>query len=278
MLATRVITAVVALVVLLAMLFLASRTVWALFALAIALVACWEWSRMCGLGPSGRNVFLALSAAIGAVPWLVYVAGAPSDFARLALAVLSLAALFWIAVAPLWIVRLLRPPPVVRALAGWVVFWPAWFAFVVLRESGPWLLLAAAALVWVADIAAYFVGRRFGRHKLAPTVSPGKTWEGFVGALAGVALYGIVLAAIARDLPQPFLEVFEPALGLPAIVAMVVLAMLSVVGDLFESWMKRGAGMKDSSALLPGHGGLVDRIDSLTSTLPIVALALLVWR
>lgn len=278
MLATRVITAVVALVVLLAMLFLASRAVWALFALAIALVACWEWSRMCGLGPSGRSAFLAISAAIGAALWLVYVAGAPSAFARLSLAVFSLAALFWIAVAPLWIVRLLRPPPVVRALAGWVVFWPAWFAFVVLRESGPWLLLAAAALVWVADIAAYFVGRRFGRHKLAPTVSPGKTWEGLVGALAGVALYGIVLAAIARGLPEPFLEVFEPAFGVPAIVAMVVLAMLSVVGDLFESWMKRGAGMKDSSALLPGHGGLVDRIDSLTSTLPIVALALLFWR
>jgi len=132
--------------------------------------------------------------------------------------------------------------------------------------------------VWVADIAAYFVGRRFGRHKLAPTVSPGKTWEGFGGALAGVALYGIALAAIAHTLPEPFMEVFQPAFGVPAIVAMVVLAMLSVVGDLFESWMKRGAGMKDSGALLPGHGGLVDRIDSLTSTLPIVALALLIWR
>jgi phosphatidate cytidylyltransferase len=94
------------------------------------------------------------------------------------------------------------------------------------------------------------------------------------GALAGVVAYGIVLGAFARSQAVPFTDVFGPGFGVPAVVAMVVLAMLSVVGDLFKSWMKRGAGMKDSSALLPGHGGVIDRIDSLTSTLPIVALAM----
>jgi len=274
MLATRVITAVVALVVLLAMVFLAPAWLWALFMLAVALVSCWEWSRMCGLGGGGRTAFLALSAATGAALWLFHASAASGAFLQLALVAFGLAAAFWILVAPAWIARRLRPAPAVAALAGWVVIWPTWMAFVVLRAAGPWVLLAAAALVWVADIAAYFAGRRFGRRKLAPAVSPGKTWEGVFGALAGVALYGIVLASIARSQAAPFTDVFAPGNGVPAVAAMLGLALLSVVGDLFESWMKRGAGLKDSSALLPGHGGMLDRIDALTSTLPVAALVL----
>jgi len=278
MLATRVITAVVALAVLLAMVFLASPAVWSLFILAVALVSCWEWSRLCAQGSAGRGAYLVLSAAAAAALWLFYLAGSEAAFAELALTAFALATLFWIAVAPFWIVRHLRPAPAAAAVAGWIVIWPTWIAFVVLREAGPWILLAAAALVWVADIAAYFAGRRFGRRKLAPAVSPGKTWEGVGGALAGVIAYGIVLAAIARSQPAPFTDVFAAAAGVPAIAAMAGLALLSVVGDLFESWMKRGAGMKDSSALLPGHGGVLDRIDALTATLPVAALALMVMR
>jgi phosphatidate cytidylyltransferase len=278
MLATRVITAVVALAVLLAMVFLASRAVWSLFMLAVALVSCWEWSRLCALGSAGRIAYLALSAGAAAALWLFYLMGSEAAFAQVAVVAFALATLFWIAVAPFWIVRHLRPPPAVAAIAGWIVIWPTWIAFVVLREVGPWILLAAAALVWVADIAAYFAGRRFGRRKLAPAVSPGKTWEGVGGALAGVIAYGIVLAAIARSQLSPFTDVFAAASGVPAIAAMAGLALLSVVGDLFESWMKRGAGMKDSSALLPGHGGVLDRIDALTATLPVAALALMVLR
>ncbi|HSN19497.1 MAG TPA: phosphatidate cytidylyltransferase, partial [Usitatibacter sp.] len=130
----------------------------------------------------------------------------------------------------------------------------------------------------VADIAAYFIGRRFGRRKLAPAVSPGKTWEGLAGALLGVLAYAIVLAAIAHAASVPFADIFAPAAGIPAVLAMVVLALVSVVGDLFESWMKRGVGRKDSSALLPGHGGVLDRIDALTSTLPVAALAIMVMQ
>ncbi len=274
MLAARVMTAVVALVVVVAMVFLAPRTLWSLFMLAVALVCCWEWSRLCGLGEGARTAYLALSAAVGAALWLSGTLASPPAFTRLSIALFAIAALFWVGVAPIWIGGHWKPAPALRALAGWIVVWPTWAAAVVLREAGPWILLAVAALVWVADIAAYFSGRRFGRRKLAPAVSPGKTVEGLIGALVGVVLYGIVLAAIAHAQAMPFTDVFRMDAGVPAIVAMVALALLSVVGDLFESWMKRGAGRKDSSALLPGHGGMLDRIDALTPTLPVAALVL----
>jgi phosphatidate cytidylyltransferase len=122
-------------------------------------------------------------------------------------------------------------------------------------------------LVWAADIAAYFAGRRFGKNKLAPSISPGKTWEGVIGALLGVAVYVLLVWAIAGSPGK-----------LPLIVLLLVASWcwvgLAVIGDLFESAIKRQAGVKDSGALLPGHGGLLDRIDALTSTLPMAALVL----
>jgi phosphatidate cytidylyltransferase len=223
-------------------------------------------------------VFLALSAAIAAALQAFHQLAAPEAFARLAIALLAVATVFWIVVAPFWIARHLRPAAALAALAGWVVVWPTWAAAIVLREAGAWILLGAAALVWIADIAAYFSGKRFGRRKLAPAVSPGKTWEGLAGALAGVLAYAVILAVVARTREVPFKDVFAPGAGIPAVIAMVVLAAISVVGDLFESWMKRGVGRKDSSALLPGHGGVLDRIDALTSTLPVAALVLMAAR
>ncbi len=274
MLLTRVVTAVVAFVVLVGMVFLASSALWAAFMLVVALVCCWEWSRMCGLAPGARAAFLAASAFFGAALGLHYLTAGAQDFARLARAAFVIAAVFWIVVAPWWLRVHLRPPPPVAALAGWIVIWPTWMAFLELRTAGPWVLLAAAALVWVADICAYFAGKRFGRNKLAPAVSPGKTWEGVYGALAGVAVYAVVVALLARHEVLPVGPALRGAAGVPMVAAMLLLAGLSIVGDLFESWMKRGAGLKDSSRLLPGHGGVLDRIDALTSTLPIAALAL----
>jgi phosphatidate cytidylyltransferase len=271
---TRVLTAVALLPLVLGMLFLANDAVWALFALLIALLSCWEWSRMCGLTARGQGAYLLASGALGAFVLLLFMGLVPGSFARAAMTSFILAALFWIAVAPWWLSRKLRPSPSMCAVAGWLVVWPMWFALVVLREWSPWLLLAIAALVWAADIAAYFAGKRFGKHKLAPAVSPGKTWEGVAGGLAGVAVYGIVLCVVAYRWETPITRVFEPGGGVPAIVAMLLLTAVSVVGDLFESWMKRGAGLKDSSRLLPGHGGVLDRIDALTSTLPLAALAI----
>lgn len=274
MLRTRVITAVVILLVMLGMLFFAPALVWSLFVLAIALAACWEWSRMCGFGARGQSAFLLATGVAGGSLWLLYARSGDSAFVTAASAAFVLAAAFWIVAAPLWLARKARPAPLACALAGWLVVWPTWFAFVVLRDASPWLLLAIAALVWVADIAAYFAGRRFGRRKLAPAISPGKSWEGVYGGLAGVALYGLALSVIAHAWATPLSRLFEPAQGAPVIAAMLALAGLSVVGDLLESWMKRGAGLKDSSALLPGHGGILDRIDALTATLPVAAFAL----
>ena len=275
MLKTRVLTAVAILPVVLGMLFYAPAPWWSLFVLAIALAGAWEWSRLCGLTPTGQGAYLALSGALGAGLWLAYLRLPASEFVALAVGAFLVAAAFWFLVAPLWLARLARPGPLPCALAGLVVVWPTWFAFVLLRGVSPWVLLAVAALVWVADIAAYFAGRAFGKRKLAPAVSPGKTWAGVGGAVAGVLAYGLVLCWVATRGDTPITPYFAPAAGVAALAAMVVLVALSVIGDLFESWMKRGAGIKDSSNLLPGHGGILDRIDALTSTLPIAALAIL---
>lgn len=274
MLRTRVITAVMVLVVLLGMLFFAPAGGWSLFMLAVALLACWEWSRLSGLRPRGQSIYLFLSGALGAAFWVMYERDPGGVFAEAAGRAFLCSAVFWIAFVPLWLARLARPSPFACAIAGWLVMWPTWFAFVALRDAGPWLLLAVAALVWVADIAAYFTGRAFGRHKLAPAISPGKTWEGVYGALAGVAVYGALLAWLAHSRPLPISALFASGSQALIIGAMLALAAFSIIGDLFESWMKRGAGLKDSSGLLPGHGGILDRIDALTSTLPLAAFAL----
>jgi phosphatidate cytidylyltransferase len=178
------------------------------------------------------------------------------------------AAIFWLALAPLCLARGWRLDGAARFVSGWLVVVPAWAAMLALRDRGPWWLLAALALSWVADIAAYFAGRAFGRHKLAPTVSPGKTWEGVVGAVIGVLVYAEIAVKVTG--------IDRPAGS--AFIAVILLAVaLSIVGDLFESLAKRQAGVKDSGRLLPGHGGILDRIDSQTSALPLLALAAYWW-
>jgi phosphatidate cytidylyltransferase len=271
---TRVITALAMMPVVLGMLFLAPPALWGLFALAIVLLACWEWSRMCGFARGPQVAYLVASAAIGTYAWLLSLRLVPGNFVAAAMTAFIIAAIFWVFAAPSWLAVKLRPSASMCAVAGWIVLWPTWFALVVLRDSGPWLLLALAALVWVADISAYFTGKRFGRHKLAPAVSPGKTWEGVGGGLVGVAIYGALLCVAASRWDTPLTPLFAAGGGVPAIAAMLFLTAVSIVGDLFESWMKRGAGLKDSSNLLPGHGGILDRIDALTSSLPVAALAL----
>ena len=278
MLRTRVVTAVVILLVVVGLLFFAPAGPWAFFVLAIALAGCWEWSRLCGFAPGQQSIYLLLSGVMGGAFWMLHLRAPEDMFRNITLGALATATVFWVLVAPLWLRFRWRPAPWPAALAGWIVLWPTWFAIVALREVGPWVLLAVAAIVWIADIAAYFAGRRFGKRKLAPAVSPGKSWEGVYGALAGVALYGAILAIAAHSAAMPLASVFRPAFGLAAIVAMLLLTALSVVGDLLESWMKRGAGRKDSSRLLPGHGGVLDRIDALTSTLPVAALAISLTR
>jgi phosphatidate cytidylyltransferase len=272
MLKTRVLTAIALLPVVLGMLFAAGPATWACFALAIGLLSSWEWSRLCGFRPGAQRAFLLLSAAIAAALLLAYLRAPGPIFSNVAEASFVAAAYFWVFAVPLWLALRLRPEPWVVGLAGLLVVWPLWAALVVLREASPWILLAAVVLVWVADIAAYFAGRRYGRRKLAPAISPAKTWEGVIGALVGVLLYGLALDVSTHVWHGPVAPLFASAWGAVTVFAMLVLAALSVLGDLFESWMKRCAGRKDSGSLLPGHGGILDRIDALTPTLPVAAL------
>ncbi len=148
---------------------------------------------------------------------------------------------------------------------------PTGLAMMELRQHSPWLLLGIMALVWVADSAAYFVGRKFGRNKLAPSISPGKTWEGVIGALFAVSIYVVVIWSFSSY--QRYYAYIPNIL-----IASWCWVGLAVLGDLFESAVKRQAGVKDSGSLLPGHGGLLDRIDALTSTLPIAAMAMLIQK
>jgi phosphatidate cytidylyltransferase len=162
---------------------------------------------------------------------------------------------------------------------GIVVLWVAWLAAAQARMIGPNFLFSILALVWVADIAAYFAGRtwggRFTTGRLAPTISPGKTWEGVCGGLAGVLLVGLLWRWVDSHWTLSVLSLYTylSQRGLPfLIVGLIFLAAMSVVGDLLESLVKRSAGAKDSSGLLPGHGGVLDRLDALLPTIPLAMM------
>jgi phosphatidate cytidylyltransferase len=277
MLKTRVITAVTAVLILLAALFYFPNWGWGIFTMLIVLAACWEWSRLCAFPPRANVVFLLVSALLSATVFLLYVTTSdPLWMQRTAQVLFIAAGAFWLVAAPLWLKMEWRPRlPVLAGVAGWVVIFPAWAALLLLHDASPLLLLSIMAIVWIADIGAYFAGKRFGKTKLAPSVSPGKTWEGVVGGLIGVMGYFFLwFAALYYSDASWAGALLQFGALLPLI--FLVLGAVSVIGDLFESWMKRGAGMKDSSNLLPGHGGILDRIDALTSALPVAGLMIFV--
>lgn len=269
MLKQRVITALILVILFLAALFALPAIGWEVLVLGIVMLGTSEWARLSGLGSRGAMLYWWLTFALMA--GLLY--AGTENLAQplpLHLPFYVLSALLWLLV-PLWLVRgwQLRNP-LGMALLGWAVLVPTGLAMIDLRASSPWLLLGVMALVWMADVAAYFTGRKFGKHKLAPAISPGKTWEGVAGAVLGVSLY-VALAAWGSGLWQKY------AISTAVLMSWLWVA-LSVLGDLFESAIKRQAGVKDSGTLLPGHGGLLDRIDALTSTLPLAALVLLLLR
>jgi len=255
MLKARVLTALFLLTGFLAALFLLPTTAAGIVFAVIAAMAGWEWAGLMQAPARGRVVYAVLVFGLCLLFW-----GSPEQGFPL---LWGLSVAFWLLFAPLW---LKSKWSVACATVGLVVLLPTWAALVALHERSPLLLLAVTALIWVADIAAYFSGRAFGKHKLAPAISPGKTWEGVAGALVGVLLYGLAVLPLLPPLAG------VDRLALAAI--LVLLTALSVCGDLFESLLKRQAGAKDSSRLLPGHGGILDRVDSLTSTLPLAALLL----
>ena len=271
MLKARVVTALILLAGLLSSLFLLPSLGWLLFAALVCGGAALEWGAMVGFGPAPRRVYALLLSCMCLAGGLVaglHVPGSVAPFARTP--VYALSALFWLLCVPFWLrARWKLPGAGAAALVGFVLLVPPSLAIAHLRLLSPWLLLGVMAAVWVADIAAYFTGRAFGRRKLAPSISPGKSWEGAYGAVVGVAVYGLAcLSYIGYPLGEPGRLVL-------ALVGLVAFTAVSIIGDLFESLVKRQAGVKDSGTLLPGHGGILDRIDSLTSTLPLAALVVL---
>jgi phosphatidate cytidylyltransferase len=232
----------------------------ALFTALIVLLGTWEWANLAGVSRTApRAQLVAVMAMLLLVMWLT---GAATAVWPLWLAAAGwLANLYWVTRYPesgkQWQTTGRR-----LAMGLWVLL-PCWVGFNVLRESGMAWLLFVLMLVWCADIGAYFVGRNWGKRKLAPRVSPGKSWEGVYGGLAATAILAILFALwLSLDLAG--------VLTLVLITAVVTLT--SVLGDLLESMLKRQRNIKDSSQLLPGHGGVLDRIDSLTAAIPLFAL------
>ena len=266
-LATRVVSAVVLAVLLFAALAWLPAWGWALFTLVVLTIAAWEWSGFARL-PARARIAMATALAIACLAAAVWTGLADgAAHVHRAVGFYLLAAAFWLLAAPTWLVRNpSRPASILIIAAAFAVLVPAYLAMLDLRRLGAGVFLMIAAIVWTADIAAYFAGKRFGRHKLAPAISPGKTWEGVGGALVAVALYTLAVSDPLREA----LGARSP-LGLLCLVALA-LAALSIVGDLFESALKRQAGLKDSSQIVPGHGGLLDRIDALMPVLPLAAL------
>jgi phosphatidate cytidylyltransferase len=261
MLKTRALTAAVLLAGFGSALFLLPQSGWIAFCAVLIGAAAWEWGGLASLARLGRLVYSgALVLLFLAIPQLAG-AYAPAW-------VYAAAGLFWVVLAPLCLLRSSRVGGAPLLLAvGVLILVPAGAALVELRAGHPGLLLAVLGTVWISDSAAYFVGRRFGRRKLAPSISPGKTWEGVAGALIAVALYALAWAALGA----PDNRWLGVPLGLAAI--LLALAVVGIIGDLFESLIKRQAGVKDSGSLLPGHGGVLDRIDAPVAMLPLAVLA-----
>ncbi|ACS86749.1 phosphatidate cytidylyltransferase [Musicola paradisiaca] len=279
MLKYRLITAVILIPLVIAALFFLSPLGFALVTLAVCMLAAWEWGQFAGFVSNTQRVWLSiicgfiLALMLLTLPDYHYSASTPPISISLWISVVwwfgaLILVLFYPSSAALW-----RQSRLLRLGFGLFTIVPFFWGMVSLRQfdydvnpfTGAWWLLYVMLLVWGADSGAYLFGKLFGRHKLAPRVSPGKTWEGFVGGLltsAVIALlfsYYMPLAISTRTL----------------LICSVIAALASVLGDLTESMFKREAGIKDSSHLIPGHGGVLDRIDSLTAAIPIFSCLML---
>ena len=277
MLKQRILTALVLLAILLPALFYPDPAAFAGVVLVLMAGAAWEWGRLNGCSFAASLALSAVCVALCAAAWLAGWAAQPLT-------------LLWILAAGVWVLGsawLLRAgvpgwpriPRALRLVLGVLGLWLAWLAVVQARVIGINFLLSVMTLVWMADIAAYFAGRSFGlrftKNKLAPSISPGKSWEGVWGGMAGVLLLGLCwIVADARweaAVPSLYSRLWAQGAGL-LLLGALFMACMSVVGDLIESLVKRSAGAKDSSNLLPGHGGVLDRVDALLPTLPIAMM------
>lgn len=288
MLATRIATALVLLALLLPSIFWFAPPVWGVFTLVFLALAAWEWGRLeaaphvqAGAAPVAQATLPSRPGVVEGV--VVAIAGlvlliwrSSHQWPHWLLQVICVALLAW------WIIvggtRLRRVRAGQGRVLSAVLLLGCWIALYELRELGPVALLSSMAIVWVADVAAYFVGRAVGRRKLAPRISPGKSWEGAIGGFFAVAVVGLLAAAapgMQGSLPALLVAHWSPPV---AALVLVAVAALSIVGDLHESLLKRQVGAKDSSRLLPGHGGVLDRVDALIPTMPACLLLFLLIR
>lgn len=272
MLKERIITAIIMLLVFSGMVFYAPDRLW--FA-GVALLMAWaatEWANLAQLPQWPKALYVMLMPILLAVLWIFFVHRyQPWVFSVVVMASVA----FWLLVVPLWLYLGWKVSSAwVLMVVGWLVLLPAGLCFLYIRQSPKdgWFLLGLLAVVWIADIAAYFTGRALGKHKLAPSISPGKTIEGALGAWLGVTVYLAVMILWLK--PDGFADIRVSTLQV--FVIAFFLTYQSIVGDLFESWLKRCAGVKDSGASLPGHGGILDRIDAILPVLPL-QIVLLSW-
>ena len=253
---TRALTAAVLLAAFLAALFLLERAAFAVLVGVVIALGAHEWGRLAGLGRGGT-----LAYAAGCLFLFGLLLGGDATHY-----VLWGAALFWVGAVPWWLASGVNSKQRLLLLAaGIAALVPAGLAMAALPRDR---LLIALGLIWIADTGAYLAGRAWGRRKLAPSISPGKTWEGVAGGAIACVIYAIIWATFDAELQTRV----QGVAWTPFLAGTLLLCALSVTGDLFESALKRQAGAKDSGKLLPGHGGVLDRIDSATATLPVALL------
>ncbi|MFO7579064.1 MAG: phosphatidate cytidylyltransferase [Nitrosomonas halophila] len=268
MLKTRILTALAMLTAFLAALFYLPAIFWAVLLLGVTVTAAREWARLGRFTVRQTVLYLILTTLLGGeLLFLVSEAVTVDPGGTAMIWLYALSTLFWLFLVPI-LLRINSPiqNSGLFMLLGWLVLLPTCLALYQLRAIDPWLLLGFMGVIWVSDSTAYFAGRAYGKHKLAPRISPGKTWEGVAGALCGVLVYALAWLYLL-DEGNLLITWLVPLL--------FVLTMLGIMGDLFESLLKRHAGVKDSGNILPGHGGILDRIDALTSTLPVAAMAVI---
>ena len=276
MLKTRVITAIILLAIFLPVLFLLPPIYLSALFFLILVAAAWEWSRLISPSAAYSAYFYAIICAMLVVfLWLL-----PEP--NIELALLSIALAFWIIGMPMILSQGIHLSMtrwrLIFSVLGFIVLSTAWLSLNILREIGLLWLLSTMILVWLADIGAYFAGKRFGKHKLASQISPGKSIEGAVGGLIVCVIYASICAT--------YLPVADTLFGTAKakwgwwfmLLMTAILVLYCILGDLFESQLKRIAKVKDSSQLLPGHGGFLDRIDALLPVMPIVTLFSIIVR
>lgn len=272
MLKQRVITAIILTIVFLAALFGLSPTHFPLFIGAVVLIGAWEWANLSSCGAVWQRLLYVgfIGAILLAVCWIIGICTAEQSLNLAVVKSILIVACAWWALALLLVQgypssAILWGHPLVRLLMGVLVLVPTWLALVYVRfqPQGAWLVVMIAAIVAAADTGGYFTGRKFGKRKLAQAVSPGKTLEGFAGGLISNLILGALVAYLSGSNICLLLAVVIPT------------SLFSVLGDLLESMVKRHSGVKDSGVILPGHGGILDRVDSITAAAPVFALALL---